>query len=214
MKLNKEGMAYVVIFSFICCGIFVAGLAAANAATKPLVAANRAFSAQGAALKALGIPFASKEEAAALYAQTLKPVKDSPSPAFYADVGGKRVYLVEETGAGLWGAISILVAAEAGAERLVGLEILAQNETPGLGGRIDEAWFKEQFRGELIREGRVRISLGAEAGAGSGSPGEDGPPQDDGLVDGISGASRTSAAFELILTKAIRRLAAMGGEGE
>ena len=45
MKVDKEGIVYVVVFSFVVCAAFVAGLAFANEATKPAVAANREFAA-------------------------------------------------------------------------------------------------------------------------------------------------------------------------
>lgn len=48
---------------------------------------------------------------------------------------------------GLWGGISGYLALNHDATELLGLVFVDHEETPGLGGRIDELWFKEQFRG-------------------------------------------------------------------
>ncbi len=207
-KFDRENIAYVVAFSFVVCAVFVAGLAAANEATADRVRANREFASQAAVLDALGIAYADPAEAAGLYANAVRPIEGAVPRAYVAERPDGLHYAVEMTGAGLWGAITIVAAAGGSLERLDGIQIIAQNETPGLGGRIDEPWFKEQFRGERIAGGRVRISAGAEAG-GSGAKNPD-----DGLVDGVSGATRTSQAMELILAKAIARLAEVAGGGK
>jgi Na+-transporting NADH:ubiquinone oxidoreductase subunit C len=57
-------------------------------------------------------------------------------------------YVVIRIGAGLWGEITAGIGFDRNLEFFRGLEVIDQNETPGLGGRIAEAWFKEQFRGK------------------------------------------------------------------
>ncbi len=66
--------------------------------------------------------------------------------------------VVRGSGVGLWGAIRAVVGFDAAGDRLTGIEFLEQNETPGLGARIEEAWFKNQFKGkrgpfEMVPEG-------------------------------------------------------------
>ncbi len=70
------------------------------------------------------------------------------------------------------------------------------HETPGLGGRIDEAWFKEQFKGEYAANGIV-VKHG-------GSGGDTDP--DNGQVDGITGASRTSDSIQVIVNQQIDKI--------
>lgn len=72
--------------------------------------------------------------------------------------GPVKGQVLRESGAGLWGTIRGVVGFDAAGERLTGIEFTEQNETPGLGARIDEAWFKLQFKGkrgpfELVPEG-------------------------------------------------------------
>lgn len=53
-------------------------------------------------------------------------------------------------GKGLWGTIDALIALSADLSQIIKLEIISQNETPGLGGRITENWFKDQFQNKII----------------------------------------------------------------
>lgn len=60
------------------------------------------------------------------------------------------------TGSGLWGSISGLISVDADFKKIINLEIIDQNETPGLGGRITEEWFKNQFSNlPIIENGAI-----------------------------------------------------------
>lgn len=91
-------------------------------------------------------------------------------------------------GPGLWSVIELLIAVSPDAERLEWLRVLAQAETPGLGGRIAEEEFQQRFRGVAIRPA-LRVVKFASA------------PND---VDAVTGASMTSTAVEKIINNAIR----------
>lgn len=98
---------------------------------------------------------------------------------------GKR-YILPMQGPGLWGTIAIMVGLEEDLTTFSGLAIVSQNETPGLGGRIEEPWFTAQFQGKkspftLVNEGT------AEA------PNE---------IDAITGATRTSEYFRNLTNRA------------
>ena len=60
---------------------------------------------------------------------------------------GKR-YILPMQGPGLWGTIAIMVGFEEDLSTFSGLAIVSQNETPGLGARIEEPWFTKQFQGK------------------------------------------------------------------
>lgn len=49
-------------------------------------------------------------------------------------------------GKGLWGSIEASIAFDAELNEILGFRIFSQNETPGLGARITENWFLNQFR--------------------------------------------------------------------
>ncbi len=58
-------------------------------------------------------------------------------------------YVVFAGGPGLWGEIEAVIGFTVNRDELTGVEFIKQNETPGLGARIAEEWFKEQFRGKM-----------------------------------------------------------------
>jgi Na+-transporting NADH:ubiquinone oxidoreductase subunit C len=68
------------------------------------------------------------------------------------------------------------------------LKVLAHGETPGLGGRIEEAWFQDQFKGLDVSAG-VKVEKEKKGVAGE--------------VDAIAGATRTGNAVMTIINKAI-----------
>ncbi len=57
---------------------------------------------------------------------------------------------------GYSGNIEIMVGVDA-AGAVTGVEILAHAETPGLGSRIAEPWFREQFRGKTLENADWRV---------------------------------------------------------
>jgi len=204
--MKKESTLYVVLFTFIVCAIFVVVLAVANEGTKDLVAANKQFATQSAVLGAFGIPYADAAEASAKYAGEVTEGKTPEYRSWKATVDGTGYIAEEQSGAGLWGTITVILAATADAETVRGVRVLAQLETPGLGGRIEEPWFLGQYEGEKSPGGKVIMKAGAEA---SGKADAD---KANGRVEGISGATRTSQAFGSIIDAGLGRIKAGGGK--
>ena len=64
-------------------------------------------------------------------------------------------YCFPISGSGLWGTIQALLAVTPDFGQIINLEIVNQNETPGLGGRITENWFKEQFKGKILFDNNI-----------------------------------------------------------
>jgi Na+-transporting NADH:ubiquinone oxidoreductase subunit C len=65
----------------------------------------------------------------------------------FKENGEVKGYAFPATGPGLWGTINAYVGISKDYSEVLGLEFISQDETPGLGGRIAEEWYKEQFRG-------------------------------------------------------------------
>lgn len=57
---------------------------------------------------------------------------------------------------GYSGNIFIMVGVEP-TGRVTGIEILSHAETPGLGDKIEESWFKKQFRGKTLENADWRV---------------------------------------------------------
>lgn len=98
--------------------------------------------------------------------------------------------VVKAVGPGLWSTLEVLLAVAPDRQTLAALRVLAQAETPGLGGRIAETAFQEQFRGKAVRP-QLAIVKFAMA---------------DHQVDAISGATRTCKALETIINRAVQQL--------
>jgi Na+-transporting NADH:ubiquinone oxidoreductase subunit C len=90
-------------------------------------------------------------------------------------------------GAGLWGEISLMVGFKDDLRTLTGVAIVSQNETPGLGARIEEPWFTSQFIG---KQGPFKMV-------------EEGTADALDEIDAITGATRTSESFQNIMNRAI-----------
>jgi Na+-transporting NADH:ubiquinone oxidoreductase subunit C len=204
--MKKDSMLYVVLFTFVVCAVFVVVLAVANEGTKDLVAANKRFATQSAVLGAFGIPFTDAADASAKYTSTVTEGQAGAQRSWKATVDGTQYLAVEQSGAGLWGTITVIMAATPDGENVRGVRVLAQNETPGLGGRIEESWFLGQYEGEKAPGGKVGMKAGAEA---SGKADAD---KANGRVEGISGATRTSQSFGSIMNAGLGAIKAGGGK--
>ena len=101
-----------------------------------------------------------------------------------------HVYVREEGGTGLWGEIKILLAFDVEAQTVLGIDVLFNSETPGLGSRIEEPSFKAQF-----------VNLKAPSGVKLAKI-----KFQDGEFDGVTGATITSAALERICNQAISNI--------
>lgn len=207
MKFKKESIGYVIVFTFIVCSAFVVLLAAANQITLPQVKANQSYASHYAVLKAFDLagPATSKAEVESTYASQVKELPE-PAPgmaAYSSTIDGAAYVAVKITNPGLWGPITAILAADPKAERIRGLEMLDQQETPGLGGRIGEAWFTDQFKGEKVgSDGKVTVVQGSGKGD---------PDKENSKADAITGASRTSDFVQILVAKALAAIKRIGG---
>jgi Na+-transporting NADH:ubiquinone oxidoreductase subunit C len=120
------------------------------------------------------------------------------------DVAGRRLYAgydeAAETvigyafpagGPGFWGPIESMVAVNPEATAIVGVNFYRHSETPGLGARMTEAEFRDQFRNFPLTgsSGKGRYFRLVQPGSAAG-PDE---------LDAITGATETSRAIERFL---------------
>ena len=86
-------------------------------------------------------------------------------------------------GRGLWGGLWGYVAVNEAKDKVLGTYFYHESETAGLGARISEKWFQDQFIGKPIfgEDGNVALTV-TKAGAA----------QSEFEVDGVTGATLTS----------------------
>ena len=107
---------------------------------------------------------------------------------------GDRIYsgiAVELIGSGFWAPIKIVIALNDDLETIRGFTIVEQAETPGLGGRIVEPWFLEQFKGK-----KVIPALHIISNRQGDNPNE---------IDAITGATETSKALDTIINEGLAK---------
>ncbi|HWP69063.1 MAG TPA: FMN-binding protein [Rectinemataceae bacterium] len=207
MKFKKESILYVVVFTFIVCVAFVIVLAIANQLTIARVRANQSYASHYAVLKAFGLAdeTTSKADVESRYSSQIKELQTAPAgtAAYSTSIDGAIYVAVKITNPGLWGPITAILASDPKAERVRGLEILDQQETPGLGGRIGEPWFTAQFKGEKVGPNGI---IKVVQGSGKGDP-----DKENSQVDAVTGASRTSDFMQTLVAKALAAVKQIGG---
>ncbi|RPJ03931.1 MAG: FMN-binding protein [Spirochaetaceae bacterium] len=203
--MKTQGKAYTIMFTTIISFVFVAVLAAAYYSMKPLITTNADSFKMRAILNAMNIPYKDNTDAVAVFRKSVKTflLKDvSHYSAFKNEV---QILAMEKTGDGLWGKITLVVAVDPLNRKLAGIDVISHSETPGLGGRIDEAWFKAQYQDEAIPGNNV-IAMRP--------PGTGDLDKTNGGVDAITGASRTSEAMHSIVDRAIADLISIAAEAK
>ena len=93
----------------------------------------------------------------------------------------------EFIGDGVWGKISGIITLESDFETIINISIISQVETPGLGGIVAEENYLKQFIGKSFIENEIYIIK------------KDSVENAQNEVDAISGATRTSSSFNVIL---------------
>ena len=113
--------------------------------------------------------------------------------AYQTDDRNLKGYAFPVGGPGFWGPIYGMVAVDAKASQILGISFYKHSETPGLGGRMTEAWFTDQFAGLKLYplDGGRKIFYLRPAGTQKG-PNE---------LDAITGATQTSRAIETFLNQ-------------
>lgn len=90
---------------------------------------------------------------------------------------------------GLWGSINGYLALGKDGATIVGFSVARHAETPGLGGEIESAWFRHQFKGKKIVDLKKEfVSVSIAKGVAKDKIAKDKLVN---YVDGISGATLT-----------------------
>lgn len=111
---------------------------------------------------------------------------------FVCTLEGDTKYIFPVYGAGLWGPIWGYVALNSDKKSVYGVYFGNEGETPGLGAEISTLPFQKRFDNkQVMKDGQV--ALGVQKNA----------PQDDYLVDGVSGGTITSKGVNSMLKECL-----------
>lgn len=191
-KKNRKQVLYPTLAMIGLTALLTLALAFLNDVTKQRISDLEALKVQRTVLYALGIEVDTTNNQAVVdtYEKYIRPVTVGSLKGFAAEVdGGLKGYVFPMEGSALWGSVKGYIAVSPEFDTLLGVDFVSHSETPGLGGRIDELWFKEQFRGIPIPESSDRIVIYKPAVGGN--------------VDAITGATLTSDAIRKLIDHSI-----------
>jgi Na+-transporting NADH:ubiquinone oxidoreductase subunit C len=159
----KNSPLYSIFFVTLVAGFFALTVSSLEWATKDRVEAANAFKVQKNVLYALGfLPPLNKIEVSKLFESRIKKEalpKASPNGSpqvlpywrFTDKNGATLAFALSFKSPGFWGPIEGILGVDKNGEVLTGIAFTKEVETPGLGARINEEWFKDQFKKKKIR---------------------------------------------------------------
>ncbi len=185
MSKKKKPVIYPVLFMIGVAAIYTLLLALINEASIDIIKEQESVRQKQTILYVLDQEVPTDPEVLkTTFEKLIQPEKDY----FKAVVDDQVIgYAFPVEGPGLWGTMFGYAAVNAEGTELLGLDIPTHSETPGLGGRIEEPWFKDQFRHIPLKP-----------------PGENSfifKPAPNGNLDAITGATQTSEAVRKVVTE-------------
>lgn len=180
--MNKKSTIYPIVFMLVLSAILVFILAFINKITTPRIEFNSEIELKDKILYVFDISVDSEnpEEIDKVFNENIEE-KDYKDTKYFIYKKGEEIqgYAVPFVGPGLWGTITGYIGVNKDFSQTTGVEFITQSETPGLGGRIAEAPYKEQYRGIDISEPHDGMYVINK-------------PANGGNIDAIAGATQTS----------------------
>ncbi|MBN2794186.1 MAG: FMN-binding protein [Clostridia bacterium] len=190
---KKKQILFPVLFMVVLTAIFTFVLATINEVTTDIISEQQELSIQKSIFYTFNISLEglSDQEIQDKFEASFEKTKVNDRTYYtYTKENKVQGYAVQISGKGLWGTITGHVAFSPDHEKILGLNFISHSETPGLGGRIDEDEFKDQFR-SITLDREPYFSYGTDIG---------------GNVDAITGATLTSLAVRDILNGEIPKI--------
>ena len=219
MDVNRP--AYVILFTAAVTAAFTAAVTSVQVLTADRIQRNQELRQQRALVAVFGLGDAETlddDAVATLFQQRIrladKPASDPASGTSFAlytihgaagtagPLGDVEAVAFPIGGSGLWAPIRGFLALEADLRTVRGVVFVEHKETPGLGGRIQEPWFQEQFRGLKLPAGDdepVLLYVTRDKPKGPDDP------RFGRSVDAITGATQTSICVERFLNRNVRQ---------
>jgi len=194
---------FSVLYMFVLTLCFTSIVSAVKYFNDERIVTNQRVKLQRIVLKVLNIPIeksTSDEQVVKTFDARIKTIdlKDKTLYVGYEEDGQTILgYAFPVGGPGFWGPVYGMTAVDPKATRIIGIAFYKHSETPGLGGRISEKWFSDQFKDLPLHpvNGDKKIFYLKPAGPGK-APNE---------LDAVTGATGTSRAVEAFLNQELQR---------
>lgn len=189
----KKSFSFPIIFMVIITAFFTFILAFLNFSTADKIDFNKETELRKKVLYVFDIdmPSDDPEEIKKIFDENIGEEKMGDEIIYTVEENGSIVgYAFPVRGSALWGSVVGYVGISADYSTMLGLDFVSHSETPGLGGRISEDFYKDQFRGldlTPVSDNDYIIYR----------------PAPGGNVDAIAGATLTSKSVSNILNEDI-----------
>lgn len=184
MKLNTNSNVYTIVYAAVMVIIVAFLLAFVSSALKPTQDANELRDTHNQILLSLNIEGLEGEAIDVKFNEVITDTLECNGKEFYlANVDGAVKYVLPVTGRGLWDALWGYISVDEDKLHVFGTYFSHKGETAGLGARIAERWFQQQFNGKPIFDAEGNIALTVV---------KQGAAQKETEVDGVTGATLTS----------------------
>ena len=188
----KDKPWFAVVYMFVVTAFFSSLVIGVARFTQDRVEGNQQLAFEKSVLEAIGhdVEMSSKE-LHEKYAEFVKTGKDGGllglnHKGFFTN------YALPFEGKGFWAPIKGVIGINKNRKTIMGISFYEQNETPGLGGRIMEEEFREQFVGKVLGDGEKVIEFRPAGSALTNSQ-----------VHSITGATQTCSRLEKLMNEDI-----------
>ena len=193
VKAKIYTLFYAAILGIVCSLL----LTSAAEFTEPYRNANKKAEEMRNILEALKVPFekdASSQKLVEIFNANIKQQERQGQTIYsYQKDGKPRAHAIRFSGPGLWGPVKGFLALESDMRTIRGITFYQQQETPGLGGEIASAGFRNQFVGKSILDESGKAGIIIRTGADTKING----------VDAVTGATMTCDKVQIMLNDAI-----------
>jgi Na+-transporting NADH:ubiquinone oxidoreductase subunit C len=188
----KQGRYFAVVYMFVLTAVLSTMLIGLERLTRQRVKANEQIAFERAVLAVF--PQIKINSPAEIHPVFLRDfvLSDTAGGAYEYQTSGQLAgYALPFSGQGFWSNIRGVIGIQTDLKTITGIQFYEQAETPGLGARIVEPFFYEQFAQKSLTEGPmpVRIRPPNEAQAND--------------IAAITGATQTCVRLEKLLNEAI-----------
>ena len=193
----KETNTYIIIYATVMVIIVAFLLAFISSALKPTQDANVLRDTKNQILISLNITGLKGVAIDQKFAQVVTDtIQVDDKVVYQASVDGATKYVLPVKGRGLWGGLWGYISVNDDRQHVFGTYFDHESETAGLGARIKERWFQEQFNGKpIFTDNPQQVALTVVKKGASKAETE---------IDGVTGATLTSNGVAGMVTDGLQ----------